>query len=101
MSIRFEWDPSKALANKRKHGISFEAAALAFTDAFAFSELEGFTGDEPRWRTIGAANGLTLLLVVHTDWDDDGVEVVRIISARPTTRQERKRYEENLRKIRN
>ncbi len=24
--LRFEWDPKKALSNKRKHGVSFEEA---------------------------------------------------------------------------
>ncbi|MDX2112328.1 MAG: BrnT family toxin [Alphaproteobacteria bacterium] len=31
-SLRFEWDPAKDAANKRKHGVSFEQAKQAFYD---------------------------------------------------------------------
>jgi len=30
--IRFEWDPRKAKANERKHGVSFEEAQSVFFD---------------------------------------------------------------------
>jgi uncharacterized DUF497 family protein len=30
MSLRFEWDPRKAAANLRKHGVSFEDAQTVF-----------------------------------------------------------------------
>jgi len=32
--LRFEWDPAKAASNLRKHGVSFEIAALVFADPF-------------------------------------------------------------------
>ncbi|MEW5941472.1 MAG: BrnT family toxin, partial [Chloroflexota bacterium] len=32
--ILFEWDSQKAIANLRKHGISFEQACEAFFDPF-------------------------------------------------------------------
>jgi uncharacterized DUF497 family protein len=31
MGIEFEWDPAKAAANLRKHGVSFEEAVTAFS----------------------------------------------------------------------
>lgn len=93
MSINFEWDSAKAATNRRKHGISFELAALAFADPFAFVMEERIEGDEHRWRTLGMVEGCLLLLVAHTVHDMDGAEFIRIISARKATRKERQRYE--------
>lgn len=33
--LRFEWDPAKAVENKRKHRVSFEEAQTIFLDEFA------------------------------------------------------------------
>lgn len=33
--MQFEWDPRKAAANLKKHGLSFEEAATAFRDSLA------------------------------------------------------------------
>ncbi|SSZ39904.1 Protein of uncharacterised function (DUF497) [Bartonella grahamii] len=50
---------------------------------------------EYRWQTLGLVDGFLLLLVAHTVHDDkDGIEVIRIISARRANSKERKRYEE-------
>jgi uncharacterized DUF497 family protein len=35
--MRFEWDPRKAAANLRKHGISFEEATTALRDDLALT----------------------------------------------------------------
>ena len=48
---------------------------------------------ERRWQTIGVIGGLAVIVVAHTYWDDDGDEVVRIISARAASRRERRDYE--------
>ena len=48
---------------------------------------------EQRWQTIGVIGGLAVIVVAHTYWDDDGDEVVRIISARAASRRERRDYE--------
>ena len=93
MSINFEWDATKATANLRKHGISFELAALAFTDPFAFAIKERIEDGEYRWQTLGMVDGCLLLLVAHTVGDIDGAEIIRIISARKATKKERQRYE--------
>ena len=34
-TLRFEWDPNKNEINKKKHGLSFEAAKEVFYDEFA------------------------------------------------------------------
>lgn len=96
MKIRFEWAPEKADSNIRKHRVSFEIAARAFADPFALADQDRVEGGEYRWQTLGLVEGYLLLLVAHTVWDDeDGVEVIRIISARRADPKERKRYEQN------
>ena len=101
MRTRFEWDPDKAGANRRKHGVSFETAVRAFADPFALTAQDRIEGGEVRWQTLGLVEGHLLLLVAHTvrDEDEEGqaVEVIRIISARKADRAERRRYEEDPR----
>ncbi len=35
MSLKFEWDKNKAIANARKHDIGFEEAVTVFSDPLA------------------------------------------------------------------
>lgn len=95
--MRWIWDPAKADANKRKHGVSFEVAQLVFEDLFALVEPDPHVGEQ-RWRTIGTPSiySTVVLFVFHTWSEDDGTgeEVGRIVSARKATPQERKSYEE-------
>jgi uncharacterized DUF497 family protein len=94
----FEWDKEKAESNIRKHGVSFELARRTFADPFAFTCQDRFENGEYRWQTIGMVEDVVLLLVAHTVRDHvSGDEVIRIISARPATRQERKTYEQQNR----
>ena len=94
MEWYFEWDDKKAEINYRKHGIRFEEAALVFDDPLAVSKQDRFESGEQRWQTIGMSGGCLLLLVAHTlRFEDDGIEVIRIISARRADRKERRRYE--------
>ncbi|WP_375707697.1 BrnT family toxin [Bartonella sp. AA1HLJMS] len=95
MKIRFEWDEAKAKSNIRKHRVSFEIAARVFADPFAMVKQDRIENGEYRWQTLGLVDGFLLLLVAHTVHDDkDGIEVIRIISARRANSKERKRYEE-------
>jgi uncharacterized DUF497 family protein len=93
MTLRFRWDEAKAVANRRKHRISFETAARVFADPFALSEQDRIEGGEYRWQTIGSIEGVVVLLVAHTVDDEDDIHVVTIISARRADRSERMRYE--------
>jgi uncharacterized DUF497 family protein len=94
MERYFEWDDKKDQANFRKHGIRLEEAVRVFDNPFAVSEQDRIENGEQRWQTIGMAGGCLLLLVAHTvRLEDDGIEVVRVISARRVDRKERKRYE--------
>ena len=96
MNREFEWDDSKARANLRNHGVSFELARRAFDDPFAILVQDRIEANEVRWQTLGMANGVVLLLVAHTivEWDE-GIEVVRIISARRADRSQKRYYEQN------
>jgi uncharacterized DUF497 family protein len=93
--LRFEWDDAKAARNLRKHGVSFETAVLVFADTFAVTEQDRIENGEYRWQTLGVAGGLLVLMVAHADRDDDGIEVVRIFSARQATPRERRKYGQN------
>ncbi|ATW34469.1 BrnT family toxin [Candidatus Williamhamiltonella defendens] len=94
MERYFEWDKKKAEINFRKHAIKFEEVALVFDDPFAVSKQDRVENGEQRWQTIGMSGGYFLLLVAHTvHVEDDGIEVIRIISARRANRNERRCYE--------
>ncbi|HWA89018.1 MAG TPA: BrnT family toxin [Rhizomicrobium sp.] len=89
--LRFEWDPRKSEANRRKHGVSFESAVLVFDDPDIYEFEEGNEHGEIRFRAIGQALG-RLLFVSFATFAEDGVEVVRVISARGAGQSEREAY---------
>ena len=91
--MRFEWNPEKAASNIRKHGISFDEAVTVFKDPFAFifDDL-AHSEEEHREIIIGTSTLRRMILVCFVERFES---VVRIISARPATRQEIKDYEEN------
>ena len=93
----FEWDPNKAVENRRRHGIGFEQAAMVFRDKLAVSIYdEDHSEDEERWITLGQPENGSLIVVVHTYQEVSATEaVIRIISARPATRHEQRDYEQN------
>lgn len=96
INVQFEWDTQKAIANEKKHGITFARAAEAYLDPFAYTKQDRFENGEYRWQTIGVTNdGQRLLLIAHVNRYESQLEVVRIISARKATKQEKKRYDDN------
>jgi uncharacterized DUF497 family protein len=94
--MRFEWDDKKNATNLRKHRVDFETATFVFDDPHQLLIRDRVVDGEERWQTIGLADGLLLLLVVHTFEDDEYEETVRIISARKAESHERRVYEGNL-----
>lgn len=92
--MRFEWDETKNRRNLGKHKISFETARLVFDDPHALSYREREMDGEGRWQTLGRIGGSITVLVAHTYWEEDGEEVIRIISAPNATLSERRAYEE-------
>jgi uncharacterized DUF497 family protein len=91
--LRFEWDPRKAAANLRKHGVSFEEARTVFLDEDALLRPdEDHSDDEDRFVLLGLSGRLRTLVVCHCYREND--EVIRIISARKADRGERRKYDE-------
>ncbi len=94
--IDFEWDPVKARANYKKHGVSFERAATVFNDprAITIYDDEHSTVEE-RWITLGLdySGGLTVVSHTYARESDQTVRI-RIISARKATKFEIKQYRE-------
>jgi len=90
-SLRFEWEPRKASANLKKHGISFEEAKSVFYDESArvISDPD-HSEDEDRFILLGVSLSLRVILVCHC-YRSEG-NVVRIISARKATPKESKAY---------
>jgi uncharacterized DUF497 family protein len=85
----FEWDHAKELANRKRHGVDFQAAAKVFLDPYVieFDDLD--TAGELRFNAIGMVEG-RMLFVTYTIRD----EVIRIISARGAQPHEKRRYHE-------
>lgn len=92
--MHIEWDEQKNISNRVKHGVSFELAAAVFDDPFALSLSERIVDNEERWQTIGLVDDMLVLLVAHTWRDAQNDEMIRIISARKATPQERRTYEQ-------
>jgi len=90
--IRIEWDAEKSVSNRRKHGVSFESAALVFGDPLVYEFEEGNEHGEVRHRAIGKALG-KLLFVAYTSFEEGEAEVIRIISARKAEPKERRAYQ--------
>ena len=89
--MEFEWDPDKAAANEKKHGVTFLEAATIFGDPLAITFVDpDHSMHEQRYLTFGLSRFERLLIVSHTDREGR----IRIISARVMTRQEVKIYEE-------
>jgi len=97
MKTEFEWDAVKAAKNLKKHGVSFNTAALAFADPFVLTYQDRIEDGEMRWQTLGFVNDKLLLLVAHTVKDENDTEIIRIISAREANKVERRRYERECR----
>ena len=89
--MKFEWDSQKADSNKNKHDVSFEEAASVLGDALSMTYPDpDHSIGEHRYITVGTSRFGRVLVVAHTDRGEN----IRIISARKTTRQERRFYEE-------
>lgn len=89
--MKFEWDPKKADANLRKHGVSFDEAASVFLDPLATSGPDpDHSVGERRFITFGESSLSRFIAVHHTHRPG----TIRIFSARRMTRAERKLCEE-------
>ncbi len=88
--IDYEWNPQKAEINFKKHGILFEEATTVFDDPFYLDFYDpDHSNDEHRYIIIGRSHTEQILLVSYTERG----QIIRLISARKATRQERIIYE--------
>ena len=92
ISLRFGWEPRKASANEKKHGVSFEEAKSVFYDENArlISDPD-HSEDEDRFILLGVSHSPRVILVCHC-YRNEG-NVIRIISARKATPKESKAYQ--------
>lgn len=89
----FEWDPTKANANRWKHRVGFEEASTVFGDPLSITIAEqDHEADEDRSIIVGMSRQHRLLVVIHTVRGTS----IRLISARPATRHEKSKYEEAI-----
>lgn len=92
--MKFEWDNSKEKTNILKHGVTFAQASYVFADPFVLNKFDDeHSDDEDRYVLLGKSLNETVLVAVHTFRDKDGIEFVRIISARKATKNEKKVYQ--------
>ena len=85
--IKFEWDEPKAVANLKKHQVSFEEAKTIFYDEFGVQFFDGdHSSDEEHFLMLDMSSGAKLLIVCHCEREHG--EVIRIISARKATKRE-------------
>jgi uncharacterized protein len=87
--LEFEWDEAKNRANIAKHGIDFKDAVREFDGPFQTEEDDDIWHGEIRDRTTGVLDGLTIVVIVHTDRDGR----TRLISARRASPNERRKFE--------
>jgi len=87
--VELEWDPRKAIANLRKHGVDLAEAGTVLHDEQAITITDESSAAEDRFVTLGMDALGRVLVVVYT-WRGDRP---RLISARKATPRERRHYE--------
>ena len=92
LPVDYEWDPAKAAANFRKHGVRFADAAISLEDPTGHSTPDPDSSGEPRLVFLGADPAGRVLVTVYTVRG----RVARIISSRKASRAERRAYEDSL-----
>ena len=92
--MRYEWDPKKAEANQKDHGVSFADAISVLEDDFALTREDPDAEGEQRFVTLGIDAAGTLLVVVYTYREPD---IIRLISAWKANKAQRTHYEKHRR----
>lgn len=88
--MEFEWDPEKAAANARKHGVDFAEAMTVFSDPLELTIVDpDHSEGEQRFLSIGLSMAGRLIVVGYTE----RAGRTRMINARVASSQERQNYE--------
>jgi hypothetical protein len=88
----YEWDATKATANLRKHGVDFADAVTALEDPLCLAMTDPDSNGEERSISIGKDGSGRILVTVFTDRGTG--TGIRLISSRPATPRERRRYQD-------
>lgn len=89
--LRFDWDETKNRQNQKKHGVSFQDARTVFFDENAVQFYDETHSDwEDRFLLMGLDFRRRVLLICHCFREEEAV--IRIISARKATKNERQLY---------
>lgn len=88
----FEFHRDKAIANIRKHGVSFPEALTAILDPQAVAQEDTDSFDENRWILLGVSKKNRILVVIYTLRADS----IRLISARRATNKECTHYAQRI-----
>ena len=93
MAPEFRWDATKATQNLKDHSVTFGEGLTVFADPLGkiFDDLD-HSDDERRELIVGHSARGRLLIVSFTERG----RRTRIISARKTTKHERRDYEKNI-----
>ena len=91
-TIRFEWDQWNVQKNETKHGVSFLEAESTFYDPRyrLFADAKHSRAKEKRYILYGRSNENRVLMVGFTVRG----RRVRVVTARPASRRERRIYGE-------
>lgn len=88
--MEFEWDPIKAAANAKKHGVDFAEAVAVLSDPLEVTIPDpDHSVGERRFLSIGRSMARRLIVVGYTE----RAGRIRIINAREASSQERRHYE--------
>ncbi len=92
--MEFEWDRNKEIKNIQKHGVTFTEAKSVFYDEDAILIYDHKHSEiEERFLLIGLSETIKTLVVSHCERiDNDGFEIIRIISSRHATTSEKRQY---------
>jgi uncharacterized DUF497 family protein len=88
----FTWDEKKRQSNIKKHGVDFTSAAEVFSGPTFTWEDSRFDYGEQRWITMGLLGSLVVVLVVHTETEEE----IHVISIRKADKDEQALFFSNI-----
>jgi len=91
-AMLFTWDEKKRRSNIKKHGIDFACAAEIFSGPSFTWEDSRFDYGEQRWITMGLLGSLVVVLVVHTETEEE----IHVISIRKADKDEQALFFSNI-----
>ncbi|MCF6340289.1 MAG: BrnT family toxin [Sulfurimonas sp.] len=94
--MKFEWSDNENNLNIKKHQVSFYGVKEVFLDLMHISKLDHcFDYFKERWITLEITSKDKILVVANNFFDENGEEIIKIISARKANEKERIFYEQH------